>query len=93
MVVGSGRARANPIDDRDLAEVIANTFTEPPGLVEVGGPEVLTRREMWRAEWAARGQRGWLVPVPAFLARIHVPLAPPHGTRTLEQVFREPTGR
>ena len=48
--IGSGHTRTNPIDERDLAEIVAeeleranNVRGEGPREISVGGPEVVTR--------------------------------------------------
>ena len=80
--VGRGAARTNPIDDRDLAELVADRAlaAHAPGapLVELaaGGPDVLTRREIFEriiaaagaVAGAAAGRRVRLVRMPVWLA-------------------------
>lgn len=45
-VIGSGTAQTNPVHERDVAEVIIRSLNSAPQTVEVGGPDVLTRREI-----------------------------------------------
>ena len=47
-LIGSGRTRLNPIHGADLADVIASALgaQQPEAEVAVGGPDVLTQREI-----------------------------------------------
>ncbi|HSJ67237.1 MAG TPA: SDR family oxidoreductase [Anditalea sp.] len=45
-VIGKGNFRSNPIHQRDLARVIIDMVHEGPRIVELGGPEIHTRKEM-----------------------------------------------
>jgi len=56
-VVGDGRARTNPVDESDLAEFVTDSFDSEDNLVEVGGPDVLTRAEIASLAAAAVGRR------------------------------------
>lgn len=53
--IGDGSARSNPIADEDLAEVCVRALEVVPGVQEVGGPEVLSRRELGELVFAALG--------------------------------------
>jgi uncharacterized protein YbjT (DUF2867 family) len=63
--VGSGRARTNPIDERELAVVVADACGSRERAVAAGGPEVMTRAELF--ETFAAGRR--VVRVPWWVAR------------------------
>jgi uncharacterized protein YbjT (DUF2867 family) len=78
--VGSGRARTNPIDERDLAEVVVDcATTDGPREVAAGGPDVMTRRELLGLVAAAAGRRVRVVAAPVWLARFgSVMLRPLH---------------
>jgi uncharacterized protein YbjT (DUF2867 family) len=69
--VGRGGTRTNPIDERDLAEIVVETALDPRGPREVsaGGPEVLTRRQIFEQIVAAAGRRVRTIRVPVWLAR------------------------
>lgn len=81
VVVAGGAAVSNPIDDADLAEVIADAVDGEPGTVDVGGPEVLTRREMSRIAFEVLGKRPILLPVPAWVLRATAALLAPLNPR------------
>jgi uncharacterized protein YbjT (DUF2867 family) len=66
--VGNGRARTNPIDERDLAHVVAGAIGGGPRELAVGGPQVLTRREIFACVAAATGRRVRIVRVPRWVA-------------------------
>ena len=113
VVIGDGGARTNPIHEADLAEVVVSALESEEAEIPVGGPEVLTRREIVEAAFRAAGRQGKIVRVPpavfraaaalmrpinprvaallAFGARVSVVdcVAPAHGTRRLEDYFRE----
>src|SRR5205807_3429498 len=65
--VGDGRARTNPIDERDLACVVADAAVGRDRAVSAGGPEVMTRAEIMEAIAAAAGRRVGTVRVPVWL--------------------------
>ena len=69
--LGRGHTRTNPIDDGDLATIIADAVHgDGPREIACGGPEVMTRRQIFELVGAAAGQkrvRGF----PVWLARIN----------------------
>jgi uncharacterized protein YbjT (DUF2867 family) len=60
----SGTARTNPIAEADVAVVLAKAATadDVEAVQSVGGPEVLTRRQVWDLAFAARGRKGVHLP-------------------------------
>jgi uncharacterized protein YbjT (DUF2867 family) len=69
--VGSGEVRTNPIDERDLAGVVADAaFGDGPRDVGAGGPDVLTRRQIFEMVGAATGRKVKVRGVPIWLAAI-----------------------
>lgn len=71
-VVGSGAARSNPVHERDVAEACVEAILSPdPALeIEVGGPQILTRRQMAELAFQAIERRPRVLPVPALLMRL-----------------------
>lgn len=68
--LGDGRARTNPIDERDLATIIAECVRgDGAREISAGGPEVMTRREIIERVGAASGRRVKVRSVPVWLAR------------------------
>lgn len=67
-LIGSGDARTNSIHHKDLAKVILSFLEEGPEIIEVGGPNIHTRREM--AEMIEEIVGGKIVPIPETLAKI-----------------------
>lgn len=66
MDIGAGRTRTNPIDEHDLAEIVVEQLTgDGPRELSVGGPEVMTRAEIFErvARLAHREVRTWRLPV------------------------------
>ena len=76
MDIGSGQTRTNPIDEHCLAEIVAEQITgEGPRELSVGGPEILTRAEIFErvAALADRKVRMWRL--PTWLAGINAAMA------------------
>lgn len=68
--IGDGRARTNPIDEHDLAAIVAESITgDGPREIPCGGPEVLTRRSIFELVAAAARRPGTKVRgMPVWLA-------------------------
>ena len=65
--VGSGRARTNPIDEHDLAAIVAEAaFGDGPRELSAGGPEVMTRGELFERVAAVAGRRVRIMRVPVW---------------------------
>ncbi len=65
-----GRALTNPVSERDLAAVLAQAVVDeaPAEVQAVGGPDVLTRAQIWDLAFAAQGRGGVHLPShPALL--------------------------
>jgi uncharacterized protein YbjT (DUF2867 family) len=69
---GSGESRLNPIHGADLAPVCADAMVGGPSDVDVGGPEVLTYRQIAEAAFAALGRPPRITAVPVWMARVAV---------------------
>jgi uncharacterized protein YbjT (DUF2867 family) len=68
--VGDGRARTNPIDERDLAAVVVDALFGDAREVAAGGPEVMTRAQLFEHVAATAGRRVRTVRAPVWLARV-----------------------
>lgn len=68
--IGDGRARTNPIDERDLALIVAESAGSGGGPRELsaGGPEIMTRGQIFEAVAARAGRRVRSLRVPAWVA-------------------------
>jgi uncharacterized protein YbjT (DUF2867 family) len=69
--IGDGRARTNPISERDLAGIVTDVALGNPGPREIaaGGPDVMTRRELFELVAGAAGRRVRIVRAPVWLAK------------------------
>ncbi|HJL15163.1 MAG TPA: NAD(P)H-binding protein [Sandaracinaceae bacterium LLY-WYZ-13_1] len=68
--IGSGRTRFNPIHGADLAEVVVEAIDAgEPAAIDVGGPEVLTMREVGALAFDALGRPARYGRVPVGLVR------------------------
>lgn len=56
-LIGDGTARTNPIDERDLADLCVAALRDASTEVSVGGPEVLSRREIAERAFRAAGRK------------------------------------
>jgi uncharacterized protein YbjT (DUF2867 family) len=81
MVIGSGEARTNPIDEADLAEVCVRAVDEEVQEVDVGGPDVFTRREIVELAFAALGRPPQVRSLPPRLFRSVARVAKPLNLR------------
>jgi uncharacterized protein YbjT (DUF2867 family) len=66
-VIGGGAAKTNPIHEREVAQALVNAISGGAQLVEVGGPETLTRREIAQQAFISLGKKPSLIPVPRFM--------------------------
>jgi len=66
-VIGHGNYKTNSIHQRDLALVIMDNLHHGPHLIELGGPEIHTRKEM--AEMIQRKTGGRILHLPPILVR------------------------
>ena len=70
-LIGHGTARTNPIHNADLAELCADAIEggQPQTEIEVGGPEVLSRKEIAELVFGALGKPARLRNLPLGVAR------------------------
>lgn len=73
-MIGNGDTRINPIHGADLAEFCVTATAEHSGVVEVGGPETLTQREIGKAAFQAIGTPARISRIPIALARVALSL-------------------
>lgn len=92
-VIGGGRTRFQPVYAGNVAEAVANALdgaARPGGVYELGGPEVLTFRELMQRVLVYAGRRRCLVPLPFWLAKLQAAMTKPlpSGLRplTVDQV-------
>lgn len=78
-VIGSGEARSNPVHPRDVANAVVANLASGPADVAVGGPEILTRRQLVEAAFAAVGKTAKVMRVPrGVILAVSVLLRPIH---------------
>lgn len=68
-VFGDGQARMNPIDGADLAEVAVDALERGGATIAVGGPEILTIRQIAETAFAALGKPPRVSSLPAGMMR------------------------
>jgi uncharacterized protein YbjT (DUF2867 family) len=69
---GKGQARMNPIHGADLACVCVDAMEGAEQEIDVGGPEVLSYREIAQAAFAALGTSPRISAIPAWVGRLSV---------------------
>lgn len=69
-----GKARSNPIHEADLALVCVEAIENCRREIDVGGPEIVTRREEVELAFAAVGQRTRVLRIPGPLLKAVLPL-------------------
>jgi uncharacterized protein YbjT (DUF2867 family) len=73
--IGAGQTRSYPIDERDLAAIVADAVSgEGPRELAAGGPEVMTRAEIFELVAAHAGRRVRMVRLPVWLASMNATL-------------------
>ncbi|MCW5965548.1 MAG: NAD(P)H-binding protein [Bryobacterales bacterium] len=80
-LIGSGDARLNPIHPKDAARICVEHLFSGPEVVEAGGPEVLTRREIAEQIFQYVGEAPSLYRVPGFILRLTGSLTRPFNAR------------
>ena len=76
-VMGTGRARLQPVEVEVVAAAFVGALTEPRaigGTYDLGGPDRLTFSEILAVITAATGRRRWQVRIPLPLARLQAAL-------------------
>jgi uncharacterized protein YbjT (DUF2867 family) len=70
-LIGGGAARTNPVHEREVAQICLQLVDsgDPAQLVEAGGPEVLSRREIARLAMRAAGVPPRFLPLPRFVMK------------------------
>jgi len=71
-LIGSGNNRINPIHGADLAVVCADAAEEDLREIDVGGPEVLTHREIARLASRSASKRERITSIPVWVMRAGV---------------------
>jgi uncharacterized protein YbjT (DUF2867 family) len=82
--IGDGTARSNPIHDADVAAACVDVLESGPQQLEIGGPDVLTRRQILELAFAAVGRRPRIVRVPVGMIRAVAALVRPVHPRNGE---------
>ncbi len=69
VVIGSGKARANPVHPQDVAQLCFDCLDSGPLEISIGGPEILTRRQIVETAFEALGRPPRIRSVPAGVMR------------------------
>jgi uncharacterized protein YbjT (DUF2867 family) len=74
-LIGKGDNKINPIHGADLAEICAGAVYQDLPEIDVGGPEILTHRDIARLALTAAGKPERITSVPIWVMRSLVSLA------------------
>ena len=86
--IGDGKARTNPIDERDIAVIVADaTKGDGPRDVPCGGPDVMAREDLFLRVGRLARPNIKLRRLPVWMAKINATLAYPFSPR-LAQFMR-----
>jgi uncharacterized protein YbjT (DUF2867 family) len=85
VLFGSGQARTNPIHDADLAEVCVKAIaSNEEGDIPAGGPDTLTRREVFELAFAALDKKPRIFSAPPWMPGLMGTLMHPFAPRMAE---------
>jgi uncharacterized protein YbjT (DUF2867 family) len=80
-LIGRGDARTNPIHPEDAARICIDHLLEGPAVIDAGGPEVLTRRQIVEQVFQVVGEEPSLCRIPGFILSLTGNLARPFHPR------------
>jgi uncharacterized protein YbjT (DUF2867 family) len=81
-VIGSGKARTNPIHEADVAKACAEAALKQGNLeMNIGGPETFTRQEIAELAFTSLEKKPRVMNVPAFIPTVMKPLVSPFNRR------------
>ena len=63
-VLGDGSAKSNPVHEADVAAAAINVLESGPAAVDIGGPEIFTRRQIAEEMFRAVGRKPRVLPMP-----------------------------
>ena len=75
MVIGTGENKINPIHGADLAEICVNTVEGEETEIKVGGPEVLTHREIFEIAFGVLNKKVKISRLPLWIRNLMLGLA------------------
>ncbi|MDD9908160.1 MAG: SDR family oxidoreductase [Ahrensia sp.] len=73
---GDGSIRMNPIDGADLASAIGHAIEQKREFVEIGGPDILSHREIAELAFAVRSKPVRITNLPDIIRRAAIHLLP-----------------
>jgi uncharacterized protein YbjT (DUF2867 family) len=85
-LIGSGSAKDNPIHEADLAVACLEALERDERAVDVGGPQIFTRREELELACVALGREPRIVRVPPRILRTGARLLSPVDARRAEVI-------
>jgi uncharacterized protein YbjT (DUF2867 family) len=79
--IGDGKARTNPVHPTDVAQLIMQHLNDSPAEAAIGGPDILTRRQVAELAFHVLGKRPRIMRVPPGVFRVGAKLAAPFNPR------------
>lgn len=83
-VIGSGGSLTNPIHESDLARACVDAYEHGLTEFDIGGPEILTRREIVETAFNALGRRPRIYSIPTYVISALLPMIRPFDRRLYE---------
>jgi uncharacterized protein YbjT (DUF2867 family) len=63
-VLGDGSAKSNPVHEADVALAAINALESGPAAIDIGGPDILTRRQVAEEMFRALGKKPRILSMP-----------------------------
>lgn len=84
IVPGKGVALSNPVHEADVAKLITSLISGGPESVGIGGPDTLTRKEIFELAFEAINKRPKLMHMPVGMLNVMASLLHPFDARSSE---------
>lgn len=70
VIVGDGNVKINPIHGQDLAKYCLTKLQEPKSTFDVGGPEILTHRQILELAFNIAGNTPHIITIPQWIGEV-----------------------
>ncbi|TGK05072.1 SDR family oxidoreductase [Leptospira semungkisensis] len=84
IVIGDGKARINPIHEKDVAKAVVDALGSEEEEINIGGPDIFTRDQITELALKVCGKSKKPIHIPIFLNRILVYLLRPFNRRIFQ---------
>ncbi|TGK00312.1 SDR family oxidoreductase [Leptospira langatensis] len=84
IVIGNGKAKINPIHEKDVAKAVVEALESNEEEINIGGPDILTRDQITELALKVAGRNKKPIHIPIFLNRILIYLLRPFNRRIFQ---------